>query len=96
MIIYSAGWNMPGYLPETEPTAHATRLDALAAMVEELRHVGDTDLDAAPEYEAQADALEGRDAEGGDWYWLSPDGYGYWIEAVDLPDDEARELLADA
>lgn len=94
MIIWSAGWNMPGYLPETEPCPFKSRPDAMAYMVGELHRIGDTDLAVAEDYEAQALSLEGRDADGGDWYWLSPDGYAYWVEAVDLPDDEARAFLA--
>lgn len=97
MYVWTAGHNMPGYLPETEPAAFRTRLDALEYMVSELRRVadmGDDDADGAALEEA-ADALAGRDADvDGEWWWMQPDGrIAYWITCVDMPDDEAAAAL---
>ena len=105
MIVWSAGHNMPGYLPEGDPVAFETRPEAMAYTVGELRRVAEDfypseDMQAlafAAEYEAAADSLEGRDAEGGDWYETFEDGrIAYWFESVDLPEDEAREALEGA
>lgn len=97
MIIWTAGHNMPGYLPEGDVVGFSTRLEALAYTVEELRRVADmAELeDEVADYEEAADALEGRDADtDGDWYETFEDGrIAYWFQAVDLPDNEAREAL---
>lgn len=98
MIIWTAGHNMPGYLPEGDVVAFETRTEALAYTVEELRRVADDieDEAEAAEYEQAADSLEGRDAEGGDSYITFESGrIAYWFQAVDLPDDEAREALGE-
>lgn len=96
--LWTAGVNMPGYLPMADDVpAFTNRLDAMHYMVDELRRnadMMDTDADEAAALEEAADGLEGRDAEGGDWYWLTPDGrLAYWFQAVDVDDDEAREML---
>ena len=103
--IWTAGHNMPGYLPEADVAAFETRLEALAFTAEELRRVADATYEASgdtietaqrfvAEYEEAADSLEGRDAEGGDWYETFEDGrIAYWFQAVDMTEDEAREAL---
>ena len=108
MLVWSAGHNMPGYLPEGDPVAFETRPEAMAYTVEELRRAAGSLMEVQPdgpdekfdrfvsEYEEAADSLEGRDAEGGDWYDTFEDGrIAYWFEAVDLPEDEAREALGE-
>lgn len=95
--VWTAGHNMPGYLPEGDVVAFETRLEALKYTVEELRRVADMawegDFDA--EYEAAADALDGRDADtDGDWYDTFEDGrIAYWFMSIDMTDDEAHEAL---
>jgi hypothetical protein len=107
-IVWSAGHNMPGYLPESDPAAFRTRKEALGYTVEELRRAADSFWDTLPregseqedyaeDYERAADGLAGRDADvDGDWYETFEDGrIAYWFESVDLPADEAREALGE-
>ena len=41
--LYVAGWNMPGYLPEMEPTVFDTEQDATAYLTYEINHFWDQD-----------------------------------------------------
>jgi len=100
--IWTAGHNMPGYLPEGEVVAFETRLEALKYTADELRRVADQVYDTqddegdwAAEYADAADALDGRDADtDGDWYDTFEDGrIAYWFMSIDMTDDEAREAL---
>jgi len=100
--IWTAGHNMPGYLPEGDIALFETRLEALQYTVEELRRAADqlSDLNLVPEgwaadYEQAADSLEGRDADtDGDWYETFEDGrIAYWFASVDMTDEQAREAL---
>lgn len=105
MIIWTAGHNIPGYLPEADPAAFETRAEALAYTAEELRRAAESLYDLVPghpaaddfaeDYQRAAMSLEGRDADvDGDWYELFEDGrIAYWFASEDMPDDEARELL---
>lgn len=103
MIVWSAGHNMPGYLPEGDPVAFRTRKEALDYTIEELRRGAEADYqdedDAAwaEEYELAAESLAGRDADvDGDWYETFEGGrIAFWFESVDLPEDEAREALGE-
>lgn len=105
MIVWSAGHNMPGYLPESDPVAFETRKEALDHTVAELRRAaesyweisepGNAADDFGTEYTQAADSLAGKDADAdGDWYDTFEDGrIAYWFESVDLPEDEARAAL---
>lgn len=96
MIVWTAGHNMPGYLPESEPVTFETRKEALDYTVDELRRVADDyDTHGAPlngvtgeEYEQAADWLRAHDADvDGDWYDTFEDGrIAYWFQSVDLPE----------
>ena len=100
--VWTAGHNMPGYLPEGDVVAFENRLEAMQYTVGELRRVAemhyehtDDERDGwSAEYEEAADSLEGRDAEGGDWYdTFEEGGIAYWFMSVDMTDEEAREAL---
>jgi len=100
--VWTAGHNMPGYLPEGDVVAFETRLEAMQYTVEELHRVaelfydvpGPGAADFAEDYQRAALSLEGRDAEGGDWYDTFEDGrIAYWFMSVDMTDEEAREAL---
>jgi hypothetical protein len=104
--VWTAGHNMPGYLPEGDVVAFETRLEALKYTADELRQAAERlyeiELDSsetlsaqAAEYEQAADALDGRDADtDGDWYDTFEDGrIAYWFMSIDMTDEEAREAL---
>lgn len=105
MIVWSAGCNIPGYLSEGDPVAFETRLEALRYTADELRNAAERLYELLPDhpsagefgedYQRAADALDRRDADtDGDWYETFEDGrIAYWFQAVDLPDNEAREAL---
>lgn len=97
---------MPGYMPESSPVAFETRKAALDYIVDELRRAADHLADLPPEdeeqdwageYEQAAEDLEmgfHGDTDGSDWYDTFEDGrIAYWIEAQDVTDDEAAEML---
>jgi len=106
--VWTAGHNMPGYLPEGDVVAFETRLEALKYTVEELRNAAHRLYEIAPpgdgvtetiphadEYFEAAHALDGRDADtDGDWYDTFEDGrIAYWFMSIDMTDEEAREAL---
>ena len=99
MIIWTAGHNMPGYLPEGDVVAFETREEALSYTVDELERAGDhlaeTDVIAAQEYGEAAIWLESHDADvDGDWHDTFEDGrIAYWFQAQDVTDEEAHDAL---
>ncbi len=63
---FSAGWNVPGYLPECDVETFATRDDAAAYLADELERVADGWASLTPEEigasaEELAEALESVD-----------------------------------
>ncbi len=85
---YSAGWNMPGYLGETDPVGFADVDDAIAYIVEAIERHADSDLMVADDVEdMDADVIEQAASEAtaaveaADWRGVSVE-YGdlvYWI-----------------
>lgn len=82
---YSAGYNMPGYMPEMDPFETDDFDDAREFIVDELDNAGDIaansdDADAANECEDAKEDAENWTATGGNMYWSAYcDGYVYWI-----------------
>lgn len=100
MIVWTAGHNMPGYLPEGDVVAFRTRLDALEYTCEELIRAADQldeEDETFEEYENAVRSLREHDADvDGDWYDTFEDGrIAYWFQSEDMPDDEAREALGE-
>lgn len=100
MIVWTAGHNMPGYLPEGDVVTFETRKAALDYMVYELDNAASycieiSDEVGADEYVAAATSLREHDADvDGDWYDTFEDGrIAYWFTAQDVTDDEAAEML---
>lgn len=103
--IWTAGHNMPGYLPEGDIAAFETRKEALDYAVEEMRQAaerqyeidsGDGENDVfGTEYDLAAESLASRDADtDGDWYETFEDGrIAYWFQSIDVTEEEAREAL---
>lgn len=90
---YAVGFNMPGYMPESDPAKFDDADDARASLAEEMRRSAETEEESAEELEDAANALEilSSEEEGAEWgrtigqfhYWLSYDG---------LDADEKEEL----
>ena len=88
-MYYTAGWNMPGYLPEMEPAAFATRDEAVEFLRDEFRIL---------ENQMEADECGGGLATVRDCLSridaghsvVMFDNYHYWIEEAegDLPADD--------
>ena len=78
MGTWVAGWNMPGYLPETEPESFDTWEDAHAYIVGELERAWDMgeDDDYLPAH------TELHAATPGEPYYVSVEGdrVRYWVE----------------
>lgn len=93
---YVVGFNMPGYMPDSEPSIFDDADEARASLADEMRRSAETEEESAEELEEAADALEllSSDEAGAEWgrtigqfhYWLSYEG------RVGLDDDETEEL----
>jgi hypothetical protein len=77
--IYSAGWNMPGYLPETDPELFEDPAEAKTYIREEIERIWD-DTDGTPVGDECLTAHT-EVHNSGDLFITSPvDGYVYWVE----------------
>lgn len=74
MTTYTAGWNMPGYLPETDPETFETLDDAAAYLRETLARW--LDEDEAPEDMTAEDILTvDYTADYADGWYTAADGW---------------------
>lgn len=76
--VYCAGWNMPGYMPETAPAEFATEEAARDYLCEELSRLADNEEteEAAAEYLAAHDAINGGQNN------VTAGQYVYWLQEV--------------
>lgn len=92
---WAAGWNMPGYMPDSEPAQFETFDDARDYISEEMRRAADG---ISSEGDEEAAELEGAAAR---WEAIETEGeqgetvgnYHYWIARLDGKDafeDEAE------
>ena len=58
--LYSAGWNMPGYMPDSDPALFSTAKKARGYLKETLVRHADEDLEAMEEGSEQYQALAGE------------------------------------
>jgi antirestriction protein len=92
---FVAGWNMPGYMPDSEPCAFETWDDARDHLVDELSREIDhlVDLEAPTgDHDAALERLNAL-ADGGE-FGETVGQYHYWISAVE--GDDAFEDASDA
>ncbi len=100
---YVAGWNMPGYMPDSEPASFEAADDARSYIADAMRDAADADDaddadgadDAADAADAIADALEKLETEKNRAEYSGQVGkFVYWISYSDgLADSEEREEL---
>lgn len=89
---FVAGWNMPGYMPDSEPASFDRRDDAKRYIIDELKFMEDCadDEDIATElcHAAEAANLESSD------FGITVAGYHYWVtqDGNMLEPDDAEEL----
>jgi hypothetical protein len=78
-----AGYNIPGYMPETEPSLFNTWLAAVDYLVEELEQSGRQDADdGTPNEDYYWAATHLRD-QASDTEWNETVGrYNYWLQTV--------------
>jgi antirestriction protein len=101
---WAVGWNMPGYMPDAEPSHHAEWSDARDSLIETLRLNCDEAFDLADDistakarcavYDAAIEALDALD-EGAE-FGSTIGNYHYWISKLDERDafddtDDAQE-----
>lgn len=82
--MYTVVFNMPGYLPETEPVDCETINEARNVVIDRIMHVTESVLDVSEDMSAWDDALDEAKripAEGG-WFKL-PDGYVADVQKVE-------------
>jgi len=77
MSKWTAGWNMPGYLPESDPVSFDTWHEAHAYVVDSLERAWD---DGSDDDYLDAHALAHHATEG-EPYWVSveQDRVRYWV-----------------
>jgi len=79
--MYVAGFNRPGYLPESEPVEFSSFDAAKAYLIDEIKRAEDSAGEAGDEETAETLCGEAEDIN----LWSSPgtlfaaDGYAYWI-----------------
>lgn len=82
-MIYTAGWNMPGYLPEMEPCSFDTWEEAVEFLYQELKDLAMNSAVEDPEKSAFYEGANQVKSWSGTYssYTTSemPDGYVYWI-----------------
>lgn len=98
---WRVGWNMPGYLPDSEPSDFQDWTDACAALAETMRqHANDEDDDEseiAIALQNAADKIEIGDIQDETEFGITIGSYHYWIvraENEGLSDDDYEELCA--
>jgi hypothetical protein len=104
-IIWTAGYDIPDYLPAGTVVAFENRTQAVTFAVEALRGVAYQRSTSEPrnsgfaaEYERAADSLEDQD-DGCDSNWSETFEGGrvtFWLQASDMAPDEAAEALKEA
>ncbi len=97
---YVAGWNMPGYMPDSEPAAFETADEARGYIADELENAADA------ENEAEGDSLDAadmryvaqslREIDAGEW-GQTVGQWHYWIsfQPGQLADPEESAELAE-
>lgn len=77
---YTAGWNAPGYLPDSDPGEFDTFDDAKRYIIEELKRqedeAGEDDEELAEDFAALAEDVN---LESEPFSVMGPDGYAYWV-----------------
>lgn len=80
---YVAGYNQPGYLPETEPEEFDTWDEAWRYIISVIKDAEDDAGDADDEELAEDLAAFAEDvnleSRGEPFSTLGPDGYAYWV-----------------
>jgi len=97
---YSVGYNMPGYMPDSESFRVDTCGDARAALADEMRRHADdepTYAETVTDLESVADYLENEIGYPGDDFEHTIGRYHYWITHMPggLADDGEAEELAE-
>jgi hypothetical protein len=85
--MFTAGWNQPGYLPESDPEDFEDFDDAKEVILDEIDRTADNahlvnDKKAIEECNAaldDADGWIGGELGHGDYWQVYCDGYVYWI-----------------
>ena len=81
-IKYVAGWNMPGYLPETDPQEFDNLAEAREYIVDEIRHLA-SGLEEQALYEEAMELAADIDLSYCEFTTeVLPDGYVYWLQAT--------------
>lgn len=94
---FVAGWNMPGYMPDSEPAEFDNADDAKRYIIDQIKE--DEDAAATEEDEAEAEDLaalaEEVNLESDEFTTRTVGGYCYWVRedgTMGLDDEETEEL----
>ena len=76
---YIAGWNQPGYLPETEPEEFDSFADAREYIAGEIDDQVEVVDDIGEEMDDFAQEVRDIPGDQDSFSLLGPDGYAYWV-----------------
>ena len=91
---WAAGWNMPGYLPDSEPAEFDNAEDAKQYIIDAVKRAEDETEDET-EAETLCGFAEDINLETADEFSAQCGAYVYWVRedgVMGLDDDETEEL----
>lgn len=79
--MFIAGWNQPGYLPESDPEEFDTFDEAKRYIIDEIKRAEDDAGDSDDEELAEdlCALAEDINLESDPFSVLAPDGFAYWV-----------------
>jgi hypothetical protein len=91
---FVAGWNMPGYMPDSDPAQFESAEDARAYIIETIKRAED-EADTETLAEELCAFAEDINLESDEFSATGPDGLVYWVTedgVMGLDDEESEEL----
>jgi hypothetical protein len=93
------GWNMPGYMPDSEPSAYATWEEARDSLADEIERFADQDAESEQPEEQHEDFEEAlrvlRALPEGEEFGRTVGAYHYWLSLSHNVDPDASAELAE-
>lgn len=89
-LVWTAGWNQHGYLPETEPAQFSTADEALDYLADRLEEFSEEDHLSPAQAEELANAAAACEAQkgAGEAWSTDADGWAFWVESVAVLNEE--------
>ena len=96
MKYYAAGWNQPGYAPETEAQHFDDFFEAREYIMDEVTRAADeanesNDKSAEAECDEATGEMSTWEESDGDYFQVYCDGYVYWMNEISESDYDPQE-----